>query len=114
MNPSSTIQHPSSARLLRRELHPRPTLPPDTAHAPQHTIEFRSSDATLDRYHEVIAVAGWKLDHYRKNPVVQNAHNYCSLADTIGKSLITEIRSDASTLHASTLHASNASTPYLF
>src|SRR5262249_53216595 len=32
-------------------------------------------------------------DNYRKNPVVQNAHSYWSLADTIGKALITEIRS---------------------
>ena len=42
----------------------------------------------------MITVAGWKLETYRKNPVVQNAHSYCSLADTIGKSIITEVRGD--------------------
>ena len=57
-------------------------------------MDFRSSDATLDRYREVISVSGWKLDSYRKNPVVQNAHSYWSQADTIGRSLITEVRGD--------------------
>ena len=76
--------------ILRRQIHPEATSPSDTA-AP--IIEFRSSDETLDRYKERITVAGWKLDNYRKNPVVQNAHNNCSVSDTIGKSLITEIRS---------------------
>src|SRR5712671_6076245 len=78
---------------LLRELHPKASAPLPTDNAPPNTIDFRSSDATLDRYQEVITVAGWKLDSYRKNPVVQNAHSYLSLADTIGKSLITEIRS---------------------
>jgi len=77
---------------LHRQLHPHTTTPPSTDHAPPNTLDFRSSDATLDRYHEVIAVSGWKLDNYRKNPVFQNAHSYGSLADTIGKALITEIR----------------------
>src|ERR1043165_1246225 len=81
------------ATLLRREIHPKATTPADTEHAPPNTIDFRSSDATLDRYQEVITVAGWKLDSYRKNPVVQNAHNYCSLAATTGKPLTPEIRS---------------------
>jgi len=82
--------HPTSP--LHRQLHPHTTTPPATDHAPPNTLDFRSSDATLDRYHEVIAVAGWRLDNYRKNPVFQNAHSYGSLADTIGKALITEIR----------------------
>src|SRR5437016_3802313 len=94
-HPSSTIHHPSSNEVLRRELHPKTTVPLETDHAPANTLDFRSSDQTLDRYQEVIAVAGWKLDNYRKNPVVQNAHSYWSLADTIGKALITEIRSSS-------------------
>jgi len=81
-------------QALHRQLHPAASVPPDTEPAPSNTIEFRSSDSTLDRYQEVITVAGWKLDAYRKNPVVQNAHSYCSLADTIGKSIITEVRGD--------------------
>ena len=78
---------------LHRQLHPAASIP-DAEAAPSNTIDFRSSDSTLDRYQEVITVAGWRLDTYRKNPVVQNAHNYCSLADTIGKSIITEVRGD--------------------
>src|SRR5260221_6557812 len=78
--------------LVRRELHPKATVPADQAGP---VIDFRSSDHTLHRYQEVITVAGWKLDNYKRNPVVQNAHSYCSLSDTIGKSLITEIRSGA-------------------
>jgi hypothetical protein len=75
--------------IIRREIHPRAAIPSDSE-AP--IIEFRSSDETLDRYKERITVSGWKLDNYRKNPVVQNAHNYCSVSDTIGKSLVTEVR----------------------
>src|SRR6266436_868660 len=75
--------------LLRRELHPKATVPVDQSGP---VIDFRSSDQSLDRYQELITVAGWKLENYKRNPVVQNAHSYCSLSDTIGKSLITEIR----------------------
>src|SRR6266699_2295370 len=91
--PSSIIHHPSSPELLRRDLHPEATVPAATEHAPGNTLDFRSSDQTLDRYQEIISVAGWRLENYRKNPVVQNAHSYSNLADTIGKSLITEVRS---------------------
>src|SRR5205823_13826082 len=79
--------------LLIRELHPQTTVPPQSDAAPANTLDFRSSDQTLDRYQEIISVAGWRLENYRKNPVVQNAHSYSNLADTIGKSLITEVRS---------------------
>src|ERR1043166_243833 len=79
--------------LLRRDLHPAVSIAAAADHAPPNTLDFRSSDETLDRYQEIISVAGWKLENYRKNPVVQNAHCYGSLADTIGKSLITEVRS---------------------
>jgi HK97 family phage prohead protease len=57
-------------------------------------IDFRSSDETLDRYNEVIVAGGWKLANYQKNPVVQNAHRYESVLDTIGKSTVTEVRGD--------------------
>ena len=79
---------------LTRLIPPKATTPPDADNAPPNTLDFRSSDQTLDRYDEILTVAGWRLDNYRKNPVVQNAHSYCSLADTIGKSLITEVRGD--------------------
>jgi hypothetical protein len=57
------------------------------------TLDFISSTATLDRYHEIIEPAGWHLDSYRRNPVFQNAHNYGDILFTLGKALITEIRS---------------------
>src|ERR1043166_210119 len=79
---------------IRRELQAAASLPPAIENAQPYTIDFRSSDETLDRYHEIITVSGWKLDTYRKNPVVQNAHSNCSIADTIGRSLITEVRGD--------------------
>src|SRR3989442_472204 len=88
---SASIHSPRE--MLVRELSPPASLPPDADHAPPYTLDFRSSDQTLDRYQEIITVAGWRLENYRKNPVIQNAHSYCSLADTIGKSLITEVRS---------------------
>jgi HK97 family phage prohead protease len=94
MNTEKEFNLSSPSAELHRLIHPVASIPPDADHAPSYTIDFRSSDSTLDRYQEVIAVAGWKLDTYRKNPVVQNAHNYSSLADTIGKSLITEVRGD--------------------
>src|SRR6266571_3834707 len=94
MKTESKIDHDEQATpIVRRELYAKASIPPDGETAPRSTMDFRSSDATLDRYREVISVSGWRLDSYRKNPVVQNAHSYWSLADTIGKSLITEIRS---------------------
>ena len=57
------------------------------------TLDFIASTATLDRYHEVIEPSGWRLDAYRRNPVFQNAHNYGDILFTLGKALITEVRS---------------------
>jgi hypothetical protein len=56
-------------------------------------LDFISSTSTLDRYHEIIDPAGWRLDSYRRNPVFQNAHNYGDILFTLGKALITELRS---------------------
>jgi HK97 family phage prohead protease len=70
-------------------LTPKATVPTDVTGA---IIDFRSSDETVDRYNEVIVAAGWKLENYRKNPVVQNAHRYDSVLDTIGKSIVTDVR----------------------
>src|SRR5258708_4057171 len=60
--------------------------------APSATLDFVASTATLDRYHEVIEPAGWRLDSYRRNPVFQNAHNYGDILFTLGKALFTEVR----------------------
>ncbi len=57
------------------------------------TLDFIASTATLDRYHEVIEPSGWRLDAYRRNPVFQNAHNYGDILFTLGKAIVTEVRS---------------------
>jgi phage head maturation protease len=56
------------------------------------TLDFIASTATLDRYHEIIEPAGWRLDSYRRNPVFQNAHNYGDILFTLGKAVSTEVR----------------------
>jgi hypothetical protein len=76
---------------LIRELHPKASVPTDVSGP---VIDFRSSDETVDRYNEIITAGGWKLANYQKNPVVQNAHRYESVLDTIGKSTVTEVRND--------------------
>ena len=40
------------------------------------TLDFISSDETLDRYGETIQASGWKLSSYHRNPVFQDAHQY--------------------------------------
>src|SRR5512133_3571475 len=57
------------------------------------TLDLSASTGTLDRDHEVIEPAGWRLDSYRRNPVFQNAHNYGDILFTLGKALTTEVRS---------------------
>ncbi|HSU55848.1 MAG TPA: HK97 family phage prohead protease [Candidatus Dormibacteraeota bacterium] len=58
----------------------------------QPVLDFVSSDATLDRYQEIISPAGWKLDNYLRNPVFQNAHQYGDILHTLGKATVTEVR----------------------
>jgi hypothetical protein len=55
-------------------------------------LDFVVSDETLDRYNEVIVASGWKLDNYVRNPVFQNSHQYGDIIYTIGRALITEVR----------------------
>lgn len=56
-------------------------------------LDFIGSDSTIDRYQETIEASGWKLENYRKNPVFQNSHKYGDVLFTLGKSLVTEVRS---------------------
>ncbi len=77
-------------------------------------LDFIASDDSLDRYGEVISAAGWRLDTYRRNPVFQNAHQYGDITFTLGKALITEVRSvAASPGEPSTPHSARR-TPHLF
>jgi hypothetical protein len=73
---------------LRRQIHP--VIEPVKGTAP--LIDFIASDETLDRYGEIIVASGWRLENYRKNPIVQNAHQYGDILFTIGKALVTEVR----------------------
>jgi HK97 family phage prohead protease len=43
------------------------------------TLTFAISSPSVDRMGDTIAVAGWKLDNYRKNPVVLFGHDASSL-----------------------------------
>lgn len=61
----------------------------------QPIIEFVASDETLDRYDEVIAAEGWRLENYQRNPVFQNSHKYGDIAFTLGRALVTEVRGAA-------------------
>jgi len=67
-------------------------------------LDFVSSTEALDRYDEVISAGGWRLDHYRRNPVFQNAHQYGDIIFTLGKALVTEVRAGGP----------NAASPHLF
>jgi hypothetical protein len=59
---------------------------------PEPVLDFIASDETLDRCGEIISAEGWRLDHYRRNPVFQNAHQYGDIIFTLGKALVTEVR----------------------
>jgi HK97 family phage prohead protease len=49
---------------------------PTVKAAGDRTFTFTISTETVDRDHDVISLAGWQLDNYKKNPVVLWAHNY--------------------------------------
>jgi len=76
-NPESSIQDPVSG----------------TQHPDAPILDFIASDESLDRYGEVISAIGWELDSYQRNPVFQNAHQYGDIIFTLGRALITEVRS---------------------
>ena len=67
----------------------------DGADRPAAILDFISSDETLDRCGEIISAGGWRLESYRRNPVFQNAHQYGDIIFTLGRTLITEVRSGA-------------------
>src|SRR6266568_5095931 len=75
---------------LRGSLHITASTP--SIDSAPHTLDFISSDETLDRYDEIISASGWNLTSYQRNPVFQNAHQHDDIIFTLGKALITEIR----------------------
>jgi len=83
---------PGLRSLVQVEVREAGTGGTQGADASGATLDFVASTATLDRYHEVIEPAGWRLEAYRRNPVFQNAHNYGDVLFTLGKALFTEVR----------------------
>ena len=78
----SPVEHPESSIQ-----EPESSIP-----HPASTLDFISSDGTLDRYREIITPTGWQLAAYQRNPVFQNSHQYGDIIFTLGRALITEIR----------------------
>ncbi len=58
----------------------------------QPVLDFIASDETPDRFGEIIVASGWRLENYRRNPVLQNAHQYGDICHTLGRALVTEVR----------------------
>ena len=103
---------PGCAPLFKCETRePSADSSPATRHS-SPVLDFIASTDTLDRYHEIIDPAGWRLDNYRRNPVFQNAHNYGDILFTIGKALVTEVRSDQpSTSNPQLLYSKASNSP---
>src|SRR5438874_13806079 len=78
----------SGQRGLRCQIPVQVSVPADST---DPVIDIRVSDETLDRYGEIITAAGWRLENYRKNPVIQNAHQYGDILFTLGRALRTEV-----------------------
>lgn len=49
------------------------------------TLDFVATDETMDRYNEVIQLAGWDVKNYLANPVVPDCHSYDSVARILGR-----------------------------
>src|SRR5262245_45634792 len=79
---------PNGQSGLRTAIPITVSVPDDTEEA---VIDIHVSDETLDRYGEIITAAGWRLENYRKNPVIQNAHQYGDILFTLGRALRTEV-----------------------
>jgi len=54
----------------------------------EFTVDVTMSDASIDRYREVIHPKAWtkRLGNYKKHPVLLSSHNYYNLLNQIGKS----------------------------
>lgn len=79
-------------RLASGQLGVRATLPlTEIEQIDDDLFAIRVSDETLDRYGEVITASGWQLDHYRRNPVVQNCHQYGDITFTIARAVDTYV-----------------------
>ena len=56
-------------------------------------MDFIGSDATVDRYNEVIDPGAWgDLKNFRANPVIPDCHDYSSVAKILGRAVSVEVR----------------------
>jgi hypothetical protein len=60
----------------------------EKAEGEERTLNVTISTEAVDRERDTIAVDGWKLDNYRRNPVVLWAHEYGGMP--VGRSIHTE------------------------
>ena len=74
------------------------------------TIEFVASTEAVDRYGDIIRVAGWKLDAYKKNPVFLWAHR--SGEPPIGKTVEIHTESNPAALVQKVEFADAATYPF--
>lgn len=60
------------------------------------TVDVIMSDASIDRYREVIDPRAWKkgLANYKKHPVLLSSHNYHGLTNQIGKAETIKVNKD--------------------
>lgn len=68
----------SSVEVVEREFALR-SYDPET-----RTGEIIASDATVDRYGDIVEASGWRLENYRRNPVMLIDHSY-SVNDIVGQ-----------------------------
>ena len=52
-----------------------------------HTLTVYVSTSDVDRDKEMIMPTAWKLESYKKNPVIINSHNYSDVMNVIGKAI---------------------------
>lgn len=94
-----SVDDASDSNYRRATVSEPSTLDAGPSATPSHVLDFISSDDSLDRFGEVIVASGWRLENYRRNPVFQNAHQYGDVIFTLGRALITEIRSGPSPIN---------------
>ena len=56
-------------------------------------MDFIGSDASVDRYNEVIDPKAWgDMKNFRANPVIPDCHDYSSVAKILGRAVSVEVR----------------------
>ena len=54
-------------------------------------FRFRASTSAVDRQNEVIDQNGWKIEDYKRNPVILDSHRYGSIDDILGRARRVEV-----------------------